>query len=123
MTEQSGDRFAAGVDLFNAGRFFEAHEAWEQVWLRSTGNEKIGIQGLIQAAAAILHLERGNREGAYSLYEKACDKLVMLPQTYRELDIGELKGALKEFFDAASAAPRGSLPPRPKLRRINSTPD
>ena len=29
--------FQAGVHLFNAGRFWHAHEEWETLWLRSHG--------------------------------------------------------------------------------------
>ncbi len=115
MAPDSSDHFAAGVDLFNAGRFFEAHEAWEQVWMRCAGAEKVGIQGLIQAAAAMVHLERGNREGAQSLYEKSREKLAVLPETYCGLDIGDFRRALNDFFNSALISPAGSSPQPPKL--------
>ena len=35
------EHFQDGIDLFNAGRFFECHEAWEQAWLRSAGADKV----------------------------------------------------------------------------------
>jgi uncharacterized protein len=111
--------FDAGIDLFNRGRFFECHEAWEQVWLRATGEEKLFYQGLIQAAVAILHAERGNREGAASMYAKARAKLDPLPDHCRGLAIGEFRDALKEFFAIALEETRSSLPPRPKLLRAN----
>lgn len=79
MAHSKRDFFQEGIDLFNEGRFFECHEAWEEVWNHSHGEEKLAIQGLIQAAVAILHLERGNREGAQSLYGKAKAKLDPLP--------------------------------------------
>jgi Domain of unknown function (DUF309) len=52
-----------GVALYNAGRYWEAHEALEVVWRRSAPTERSLWQGLIQAAAALLHRERGNRHG------------------------------------------------------------
>ena len=64
MPGSSNDHFQEGIELFNNGRFFECHEVWELVWNRADGAEKTSIQGLIQAAVAILHLQRGNREGA-----------------------------------------------------------
>jgi len=54
---------ARGVDLYNAGRFWEAHEALEVVWRAASGPERSCWQGLILAAAAMLHRERGNRHG------------------------------------------------------------
>ena len=52
-------------ELFNAGDYWLAHEALETVW-RSIieADEKRVWQGLIQAAAALLHRRRGNRHGA-----------------------------------------------------------
>ena len=57
-------RAAAGaVALYGAGRFWEAHEALEGVWRATHGRERECWQGLILAAAAMLHRERGNRHG------------------------------------------------------------
>src|SRR5262245_19770025 len=120
MADKPRDYFEDGVDLFNAGRFFECHEAWEQVWNRSEGGEKVAIQGLIQAAVAILHLERGNHAGAESLYAKARAKLDPLPDNFRQVAIAELRQSLGEFFRFARAANGGSVGVRPRIRRIRA---
>ena len=75
VTPPHQDFYEEGIDLFNQGRFFECHEAWEEIWKRSDGELKLFYQGLIQAAVAILHAQRGNLEGARSLYDKASAKL------------------------------------------------
>src|SRR2546430_4789472 len=53
--------------LFNSGDYWAAHEALETVWrsIISDGDEDTARvwQGLIQAAAALLHQQRGNRHG------------------------------------------------------------
>lgn len=69
------DRFQEGVEHFNRGRFFEAHETWEELWLGSQGEEKRFLQGLIQLAAAFHHFRRGNQAGAKSLASEALRKL------------------------------------------------
>ncbi len=107
--------FEEGIDLFNAGRFFECHEAWEEVWKRSAGDEKLFYQGIIQAAVAILHAQRGNLTGAASMYAKASAKLDHLPSEHMGLALGELRDALKEFFSIALKGE--TFPPLPKLRR------
>jgi uncharacterized protein len=110
--------YQLGIDLFNEGRFFECHEAWEEIWKRSDGEAKLFYQGLIQAAVAILHAQRGNLEGARSLYEKAMAKLEPIPTEHMGLAIGELRVALTEFIEVALA--RGeSLLPSPRIRRVN----
>ena len=112
----SRDFFEEGIDLFNQGKFFECHEAWEEIWKRSDGEAKLFYQGMIQAAVGILHSQRGNLTGAASLYAKASAKLDHLPRAHMGLALGELREGLKEFF--AVALEGGPLPPPPKLRRI-----
>lgn len=113
------DFYEEGIDLFNQGRFFECHEAWEEVWKRSDGEVKFFYQGLIQAAVAILHAQRGNLEGARSLYEKASAKLESIPHEHMGLAIGELRAALAEFIEAALGERAGPLPAPPRIRRVN----
>src|SRR3981081_2459548 len=51
-----------GIDLFNSGRYWEAHEAWEEVWMPDRkGPDASFYKGLIQIAAGCLHYSRHNR--------------------------------------------------------------
>ncbi len=107
--------FEEGIVLFNEGKFFECHEAWEEVWKRSAGEEKLFYQGIIQAAVAILHAQRGNLTGAASMYAKASAKLDHLPSEHMGLALGELRDGLREFF--AIALNGEGIPSPPKVRR------
>jgi uncharacterized protein len=112
------DTFERGVALFNRGDFFACHEVWEELWLRTRGAEKLFYQGLIQAAVAILHAERGNLRGAASTWRKAHVKLDALPAIHMGIALGEFRGALTEFFAGALASDgTRELPPRPKILR------
>lgn len=64
-----------GIELFNAGRWWEAHEALEAVWRRAPEAERGHWQGLIQAAAALLHHSRGNAHGVEAVGGAALDRL------------------------------------------------
>ena len=119
MTPQPhADFYEQGIDLFNQGRFFECHEAWEEIWKRSDGELKLFYQGLIQAAVAILHAQRGNLEGARSLYQKASANLDSIPHEHMGLAVGELRVELCRFIEIASRADGSPLPAAPRLRRI-----
>src|SRR5262249_60698648 len=61
-------RYLAGVLLFNAHDFFEAHEVWEDLWAESHGPQRRFYQGLIQAAVGLCHFNNGNLGGAPKLY-------------------------------------------------------
>ncbi|MGB3549590.1 MAG: DUF309 domain-containing protein [Candidatus Binatus sp.] len=106
------------MDLFNQGRFFECHEAWEEIWKRSDGAMKLFYQGLIQAAVAILHAQRGNLRGARSLYQKASARLDSIPHEHMGVAVGELRVELSRFIEIACRADGGPLPAPPQLRRI-----
>ena len=79
---------------------------------------KLFYQGLIQAAVAILHAQRGNLEGARSLYEKASAKLDPIPPEHMGLAVGELRIELSQFIEIATGSKGLPLPAPPRLRRI-----
>ena len=112
------DWFERGLELFNRGQFFECHEAWEEIWKRSDGDAKLFYQGMIQAAVAILHTLRGNRDGARSLLEKSRAKLDSLPAEHMGIALGELRDGVTRFVETAERS-AGAPPPRPpRIRRI-----
>lgn len=110
------DLFERGRVLFNAGQFFECHDVWEEVWKRASGDDRLFFQGLIQAAVAILHLERGNLRGAGSTYAKATAKLDGLSGEYMGIALEDFRAALGEFFAQALEA-KEKMPARPQIHR------
>ncbi len=65
----------AGVEQYNSGYFFEAHETWEELWLRSPWPFRQFLQGLIQVAAAFVHLMRHEYPGTIRLLDEGLAKL------------------------------------------------
>lgn len=82
---------AEGVALFDAGRFHEAHEAWEEAWLRESGPRRLLLQGLILVAAGWLKRDAGNARGAWTLFSRALERLDSLPPAYEGVDVGGLR--------------------------------
>ena len=114
--QDAHELWAEGIELFNAGRFFECHEVWEEVWKRAADAEKLFFQGMIQAAVAILHAQRGNPRGARSTWAKARAKLAPLPAEHMGIALTELRDAVETFV----ASVLGDRPPAPlpKIRRL-----
>jgi len=112
---EAHDSWAEGIELFNTGRFFDCHEVWEEVWKRSSGAEKLFYQGMIQAAVAILHAQRGNPRGARSTWGKARAKLEPLPAEHMGIALADLRDAVDAFVNAANEG--GSAPLPTILRR------
>jgi predicted metal-dependent hydrolase len=99
------ENFLCGVELFNAGKFFECHEAWEVVWLTADGEEREFLHAMIQAAAALHHFRRGNLKGARSVAERAVEKLRSCPAMMMRLDVPAFRLALNQFLTVADAPP------------------
>jgi predicted metal-dependent hydrolase len=88
--------FHEGVQLFNAQKFWHAHEAWERIWLVAHGDEKTFLQGLIQLAAAYHHVQRGTFRGAVRLFDAAFLKLATTPVHFQLLDCTEVVAAARK---------------------------
>jgi predicted metal-dependent hydrolase len=66
----------AGLEAYDAGDFFEAHELLEPAWMGTADlAERNLIQGLIKVAAADVHGVRGNPAGIRRNLEGARDRL------------------------------------------------
>jgi uncharacterized protein len=59
-----------GVRLFNAGRWFEAHEVLEDAWRAEPGEVRRLYQGLLQVGVGLHHASRGNLRGALNLLDR-----------------------------------------------------
>jgi predicted metal-dependent hydrolase len=96
--------FTEGIEHFNAGRFWEAHESWEVLWLASTSEVRQFLQGLIQLAAAYLHMGRSNHSGAMRLFDSALGRLQPFPPFYcgLELEAPRLEAATARALAADS---------------------
>jgi len=78
--------FLAGVRHFNGREFWEAHEAWETIWLVAESDVEQFLQGLIQLAAAYHHVKRGTFRGAVRLFDAALQRLSAFPPVWSGLD-------------------------------------
>jgi predicted metal-dependent hydrolase len=87
-------RFHHGADLFNRGKFFDAHEVWEDVWREAPFEQKRFLQGLIQIAVALHHYSRGNVVGARSLLARADTNLAMYPETHAGIRVADVRRQL-----------------------------
>ncbi|MEX0785237.1 MAG: DUF309 domain-containing protein [Dehalococcoidia bacterium] len=79
-----------GIEQYNDGYFFEAHETLEELWLPSPWPIRIFIQGIIQLSAAFVHLKRHEYDGTIRLLGHAIKKLSDFPAGYMGIDVSRL---------------------------------
>jgi uncharacterized protein len=102
---------ADGLRCYRDRQFFEAHEHWEAVWLKSSEPEKTFLQGLIQMTAAFHHFQRGNAEGAAALLRQGLRKLERFANAPGHVMVAPLCAEIREWLDAlASGAPDLNFP-------------
>jgi hypothetical protein len=99
-----------GVDLFNMGYFWEAHEAWEFPWHAAKNHEPdqaLLLQALIQLTAAALKVPMNQALGLQRLTETGTAKLRELAsrhEVFMGLPIADFAEAFATYARQAIAA-------------------
>jgi len=102
--------YLEGLRLFDAGAYWEAHEALEEAWLRLEAGapELLFYQGLIQLAAGFHNaLVTGRLAGAARSFEEARKKLELYRPRYGGLEVDFLCERAAALRDSAA---RGEVP-------------
>ena len=71
MNDLTSKRFKESLDeainLFNNQKWYEAHDAFEDIWNDLIGDERQIVQGILQISVSQFHLNKGNLNGAMIL--------------------------------------------------------
>ncbi len=102
LSDRHRELFNEGRRLFNDRAFWEAHEAWEEVWREVPSPQKQLLQGLIQAAAAYHLIVTSPRiNGALGNIEKSLTKLDGMPEVCFGVRIAEVRDVLRRAHEEA----------------------
>ncbi len=103
--------FEEGLRLFNAHRYWEAHESWEEVWMRTEDESRIFFQGIIQAAAGFhLVVEKPRLGGASKNLRKALEKLDLFPEQFLGIDVASLRDSIRAALRMIAQSREVKLP-------------
>ena len=101
LSDQQESWLQAGIDNFNTGRFWHAHEDWEELWksLKPDSRHELidGVQGIIQIAAMLLNHQREKVRGVTNLWTKASAKLEPVMEGLFDIDIQSLYADSEPF--------------------------
>jgi len=111
-------RYLAGIQLFNARDFFEAHEVWEDLWAASAQPDRRFYQALIQCAVALFHFGNGNIRGAVRLYHSALNYHKPTFPQHQGLDLTAFWGQMEACFARVLAEPDKAGAERPDAALI-----
>lgn len=82
---------AEGLRLFNAGEYFEAHEALEDAWNEEKGEIRNLYRGILQIAVVYLHITRRNYNGAVKVYARCQRWMKGWASICMGIHVGELR--------------------------------
>ena len=121
LSEQEQRWLDDGITEFNTGRYWHAHEDWEEMWKSLKAREAdqryiLGIQGLIQTTALLFQYERQKTRGIIKMWDKLTDKLGTPESPLFEnlwcVDIPKvLQDVLPFLTDATASEPTWGLNP------------
>ena len=108
-------RYVVGCEHFNRREFFEAHEAWEELWTDDQGPSRRFYQGLIQAAVCLYHFGNGNTRGGRKLYHTCRAHLEGYLPAHGGVNVAkllaELEGCCAELVACPDYFPRVQINP------------
>ena len=84
-----------GMELFNQGQYFEAHEALEAAWRSESGPLRELYRGILQVGVVYLHITNHNYPGAIKVYQRCQKWLQPWPETCRGISVGQLRRDLE----------------------------
>ena len=59
-TKSFKDSLSTALNLFNKHEWYEAHDAFEEIWNSVDGDERQVIQGILQVSVSQFHLSKCN---------------------------------------------------------------
>jgi len=86
--EDEARMYHEGIALFNEGDYFEAHDAWEEVWheVQHRRREQF-YRALIQSAVTLELLRRGRAVGVRQVFVSCSELFDGLPPVFMGLNI------------------------------------
>ena len=111
--EKLHPRALLGLEMFNAGEYFEAHEELELAWRVEPRPGRELYRGILQVAVAYYHILRGNYRGAVKMFNRSRIWLRPFPDHCRGIDLA----GFRQDFNRVEAALLAGGPEN--LARIN----
>jgi predicted metal-dependent hydrolase len=116
MTDESREHFQRGVELFNRGDFFEAHEEMEEAMnlLDDDESDWEFYLGLLRAAVAYHKFTDGVIDSAILHLRAALKFLAPYSDRHRGIKLREFRNALTVQLDRL-VAQSAQMPPAPRI--------
>ena len=96
--ESFENNFVYALNLFNNQKWYEAHDAFEDIWNTLDGDERQIIQGILQVSVSQFHLSKGNYNGATILLGEGLGRIKTRTNNNLGIDLETLCKCLEKLL-------------------------
>ena len=108
------------INLFNNQKWYEAHDAFEDIWNDLVGDERQIVQGILQVSVSQFHLNKGNLNGAMILLGEGLGRIRNRSSEDLEIDLILLCDNLESLLNKLHANKTLNQSDVPFLKKIKS---
>ncbi len=97
-TKSFKDSLFIALNLFNNQEWYEAHDAFEEIWNTVDGDERQVIQGILQVSVSQVHLNKGNLNGATILLGEGLGRIKTRTKINLGIDLESFCRSLEDLL-------------------------
>ena len=92
------DSLFIALNLFNNHEWYEAHDAFEELWNSVDGDERQVIQGILQGSVSQFYLSKGNLNGATILLGEGLGRIKTRTKINLGIDLDSFCQCLEDLL-------------------------
>ena len=92
------DSLFIALNLFNNHKWYEAHDAFEEIWNSVDGDERQVVQGILQVSVSQFHLSKGNSNGATILLGEGLGRIKTRTNVNLGIDLESFCSRLEDLL-------------------------
>ena len=112
------DSLNFAVNLFNDQKWYEAHDAFEDMWNTVQGDQRQVIQGILQVSVSQFHLSKGNLNGATILLGEGLGRIKTRTNINLGIDLESFCKCLEDLLRKLQYKEKLYENDKPYLKRV-----
>ena len=117
-TKSFQDSLYFALKLFNDQKWYEAHDAFEDIWNTVDGDQRQVIQGILQVSVSQFHLSKGNLNGATILLGEGLGRIKTRKNINLGIDLESFCKCLEDLLRKLQYKEKLNENDKPYLKRV-----
>lgn len=103
------DKLTQGLQSFNRGDYYEAHEWFEDAWRETSDQTREFFRALLHLSGGYFRLTQERPEAAQKFFERSLQWTIQFPSPYLHIDTAALKTHLEKLISALESGQEPEL--------------